>query len=260
MTWFRVDDRFHSHPKALAAGPAALGLWVIAGSWSAANLTDGFVPDHVLPRLADGAEELARTLVAAGLWRRCRGGYRFHDWSDYQETRDDRLRKRQRWRDKKARQRATGRAMGEGPQVRQQMSPGDTPEDSPRDSPGESHESPGYPNPNPYPNPDTSMSSSSLTVRNARTREDDEDIDQAITKLLAEHTGRTVTRDWAARVRHQLLDGRPVARPLPYIAEAIRRNPRAFLPPGTPPETCPTHLLPAPCRGCAADRKAGEGT
>jgi hypothetical protein len=83
VTWFKVDDSFHSHPKVLAASPAALGLWVVAGSWSGSNLSDGFVPDHVLPRLLPDAASLARDLVAAGLWKRTRGGYRFHDWNEF---------------------------------------------------------------------------------------------------------------------------------------------------------------------------------
>lgn len=87
--WFKVDDSFHSHPKVLATEPAALGLWVVAGAWSSANLTDGFVPDHALPRLAPDAATLARALVAAGLWTRTRGGYVFHDWCDYNPTRKD---------------------------------------------------------------------------------------------------------------------------------------------------------------------------
>jgi hypothetical protein len=86
MTWFKVDDAFHSHPKVLATDPAALGLWVVAGSWSSANLTDGFVPDHVLPRLLPDAATLARALVTNGLWRKVRGGHQFHDWAAYQPT------------------------------------------------------------------------------------------------------------------------------------------------------------------------------
>jgi hypothetical protein len=88
MTWFKVDDSFHSHPKVLAASPASLGLWVVAGSWSGSNLSDGFVPDHVLPRLLPDAASLARDLVTAGLWKRARGGYRFHDWADFNPQRD----------------------------------------------------------------------------------------------------------------------------------------------------------------------------
>jgi hypothetical protein len=83
LTWFKVDDSFHSHPKVLAASPAALGLWVVAGSWSGSNLSDGFVPDHVLPRLVPDSVTLAKELTTAGLWKRVRGGYRFHDWSDF---------------------------------------------------------------------------------------------------------------------------------------------------------------------------------
>jgi hypothetical protein len=81
MVWFKVDDTFHSHPKQMAASLAAVGLWSVAGSWSSNHLTDGFVPDHVIPSLSRGAPELAKELCAAGLWRRVRGGYQFHQWN-----------------------------------------------------------------------------------------------------------------------------------------------------------------------------------
>lgn len=80
MPWFRVDDGFHSHPKVLATSLAARGLWVSAGSWSSGHLTDGVVPDHVLASLG-GTPELAAELVAAGLWKRRRNGWQFHDWA-----------------------------------------------------------------------------------------------------------------------------------------------------------------------------------
>jgi hypothetical protein len=86
MVWFKVDDKFHSHNKVrkvLADDPAAIALWVVAGSWSADNLTDGFVPDHQLPWLIPtGADTLAQKLVTAGLWRRVRVGYKFHEWQE----------------------------------------------------------------------------------------------------------------------------------------------------------------------------------
>lgn len=100
MTWFKVDDSFHSHPKVLAAEPAALGLWVVAGTWSSANLTDGFVPDHVLPRLLPDAVKLAEQLVTCGLWRRARGGHRFHDWGDYNPSSEDVKREREAARER----------------------------------------------------------------------------------------------------------------------------------------------------------------
>lgn len=82
VPWFKVSDDFHSHPKAMAAGPAAVGLWVLAGSWSSANALGGFVPDYVLPRLSEDSTALARKLVAAGLWGKVKGGHRFHEWDE----------------------------------------------------------------------------------------------------------------------------------------------------------------------------------
>ena len=76
MTWFKVDDKFHDHRKVRIAGrgvakrrdAAALGLWVLAGSWSADNDTYGFVPSDMLFRWDDDGEELAKVLVGAQLW------------------------------------------------------------------------------------------------------------------------------------------------------------------------------------------------
>lgn len=100
MVWFKVDDRFYSHPKVLAAGAAAIGLWTMAGTWSSGNEKDGFVPDHVLPRLDADGPSLAQRLAAAGLWTRTRGGYLFHDWADYQPNSDSVVRKRKAARER----------------------------------------------------------------------------------------------------------------------------------------------------------------
>jgi hypothetical protein len=88
--WFKVDDSVVQHPKMVAAGPAAIGLWTLAGAWSCAHLTDGFVPDQVLPRLCEDSEASASALLEAGLWHRDdeRGGFVFHDWADYQPPSD----------------------------------------------------------------------------------------------------------------------------------------------------------------------------
>lgn len=115
MTWFKVDDSLHAHAKvskAMSEAPAALGLWLLAGSWCSANLTDGFVPDHKLPQLFPDAATLAPTLVAAGLWRRRRGGYQFHDWHDYNPSSDaikaDRNAARERMRKLREERKAAG--------------------------------------------------------------------------------------------------------------------------------------------------------
>lgn len=83
MPWFPVDDSFHSHPKVRATSPAALGLWVLAGSWSMCYLTDGRIKDTDLPLLLPDSATLADELVASRLWRRTRGGYVFNDWLEW---------------------------------------------------------------------------------------------------------------------------------------------------------------------------------
>jgi len=89
MTWFKVDDSFYDHPKVFDAPDCAVALWTRAGTWSARNLTDGFVPTGMPARLCDDPERAVRELINRGLWSRSRGGYQFHDWAQYQPTRDE---------------------------------------------------------------------------------------------------------------------------------------------------------------------------
>lgn len=85
MSWFKVDDRFWSHPKTAALSDGAVALWIRAGSWSAGHLTDGFVPDSTL-RFFRARRRSADELVAAGLWLIADGGFVFHDWAAYQPS------------------------------------------------------------------------------------------------------------------------------------------------------------------------------
>lgn len=87
MPWFRVDDDFALHPKAVAAGNAALGLWVRAGAYAAQYLTEGYVPAGMLSVLG-GKPKDARALVDAGLWLVVQGGWRFHQWEERQPTKE----------------------------------------------------------------------------------------------------------------------------------------------------------------------------
>jgi len=57
MTWFKVDDSLAGHPKPRRAGKQAMGLWVIAGSWCAQQLTNGVVPTHMLALLGGSAKD-----------------------------------------------------------------------------------------------------------------------------------------------------------------------------------------------------------
>lgn len=81
--WFRVDDKFHSHPKLVGASDAAVALWTLAGSWSSDHRTGGYVRHETLPTLRSGdVQGAAQELVRRGLWRRAVGGYAFHQWAE----------------------------------------------------------------------------------------------------------------------------------------------------------------------------------
>jgi hypothetical protein len=88
MPWFKVDDKLHDHRKSRKAGKSAMGVWVLAGSWSMDNDTDGFIPNDVIGRWGTKAD--AASLVAVGLWVTARHkgeeGWRFHDWSRFQPS------------------------------------------------------------------------------------------------------------------------------------------------------------------------------
>ena len=86
MTWFKVDDGFWSHPKSAPLSNNAVALWVRAGAYCCQHLTDGFVKASVLRMVGD--KDSAIELVASGLWIDVPGGWKFHDWDEYQETRD----------------------------------------------------------------------------------------------------------------------------------------------------------------------------
>lgn len=92
MPWFKVDDQFHSHPKARKAGLFALGLWSVSGSYSMAYKEDGFVPLWFVKSYPRG-EKAAADLVTARLWDSHEKdgieGYLFRDWADYQPTSEE---------------------------------------------------------------------------------------------------------------------------------------------------------------------------
>jgi hypothetical protein len=91
-----------------------MGVWVLAGSWSADNLEDGFVPASVLPRWGNTRD--AGRLVAAGLWRtgikNGEDGWWFHEWDQRQpmkvEVEKDRAANAERIRNWRRKRRETG--------------------------------------------------------------------------------------------------------------------------------------------------------
>ena len=96
MTWGKIDDQLAFHPKALAAGNEALGMWVRSLSYSCQMLTGGFISHEIVSAM--GGAKIAKKLVGAGLWLVAEGGYQFHDWEKYQPCAETEKIKRERTR------------------------------------------------------------------------------------------------------------------------------------------------------------------
>ena len=97
MPWIRLDDNFDEHPKMIQVGPVGMALFVAGLAYCNRNLTDGFIPERRLRALLQWDDEslarrstpvqIANRLVSAGLWERVEGGYKVHDYLDYQPSR-----------------------------------------------------------------------------------------------------------------------------------------------------------------------------
>ncbi|MET9729265.1 hypothetical protein ABZZ79_00940 [Streptomyces sp. NPDC006458] len=124
MAWLAVSDNAHSHPKMIAAGNAALGLWLRCGAYAAQHLTDGIVPGAIA-KMYGSKPQIAR-LLAAGLWHehghKCPhpkcvqpqpGDFYIHDYlAPYNPSRAEVEQKRDRAAEKKRKQRAAQDAQG----------------------------------------------------------------------------------------------------------------------------------------------------
>lgn len=128
MSWFKVDDMLAFNAKVVTAGNEAMGLWVRAGSWCAAQLKGGFVPDVMANAMRSPLANRCDidALVSAGLWHEVEGGYEFHDWDHYQPNAEQEREKRQkrsdagkrgaeaRWGDGNSHSNANGNRMANG--------------------------------------------------------------------------------------------------------------------------------------------------
>ena len=96
--WFKIDDQLAFHPKVMAAGNEAIGLWVRAGAWCSAYLTDGRIPKTVAHGMASdmaNAIALANGLLMAKLWLDDGDHYVFHDWDEFQPSASKELARRE---------------------------------------------------------------------------------------------------------------------------------------------------------------------
>lgn len=107
MIFAKVDVRLLNHPRALSAGPAAMGLWL----WSVLyvrgmELEEAIVPDMALRSVwgANGrvTSPWVKKLVEAGLWERVPVGFRIVRYQQSNELRSDIEARRERDRSRKA--------------------------------------------------------------------------------------------------------------------------------------------------------------
>lgn len=242
MPWFKVDDALSMHMKAFAAGNQALGLWVRAGSWSMHQLSDGFIPRGVVAALGGNWDDAA-ALINAGLWHEAPEGYQFHDWAEYQPTREQVLAERAAAAERKRQSRAKSR------------------KESHRDgggTAGGSHSSPSRPDPT---HGLTDYISQSNDEIRSETVIRELGIDpQRLIAHIREKTGRQVGFVAASGVALTVLArSENVAKPQAYVLAAITRDPqeiRDLLPTPTPKRDsmCGKHPeWPVPCEKCARE-------
>jgi len=122
MSWVKIDDGFCDHPKIAAVGAVGAWLQLQALCYCNRNLTDGFVPfgvaesflgrgvqrldtDERIWALAEtcgmagrdiGESPWPAMMVNARLWELAPGGYRIHDYKDYQRSKAEVLADRKR--------------------------------------------------------------------------------------------------------------------------------------------------------------------
>jgi hypothetical protein len=251
MTWFKIDDGFWSHPKVLELSDEAVALWVRAGSYCAGHLTDGEVKRATL-RILGAQQDAATELVLAGLWDLTGDTWSFHDWDQYQPTKDQVLADRAAATERKRKSRGVSR----------------------RDSHSDtavshtvSHASPSRPVPT---RPLTDYVSQSGDDR--QTEQQSAAIIQGLgidpSKLrthIEAKAGTTASATEAMRIATEILArGGDITHPQRYVLSSITKNPdeirtslRATRPASRPerePE-CDIHAgYPLPCHRCAQEQ------
>lgn len=103
MTWVRLDDSFFMNAKTASASSPAKLLYLAGLCYCAAQLTDGFICDAVLPALCAQVQAKrpnAPELVSLGLWKQVEGGYQVPDYLDYNPARDQVLKRRDKDRER----------------------------------------------------------------------------------------------------------------------------------------------------------------
>ena len=87
----KMDDRVRTHPKIVRAGVSGW-LWFCGTCYCREHLTDGFIPEEAVEMLAPGMsrpQAHINRLLEVGLWHREPGGYRVHDFLQWNPSKAD---------------------------------------------------------------------------------------------------------------------------------------------------------------------------
>ncbi len=89
MSWARLDDGWHDHPKTVAAGPEAAGVWAMCLTWAykqrKKSAHPGVVPDDVVKRFGGrrSSQIIRRLHEVRYLDDHTEHGWPIHDFADY---------------------------------------------------------------------------------------------------------------------------------------------------------------------------------
>ena len=248
-TYFRMAVDLPENRKIAAVGGDAGWLHVCAIAYASRNLTDGLVPQALVPRLSDRKQplKLAKLLLSHDLWhepghacKRCpqpgTGEYIIHDYLEHQRSAEEAQESRT----------AMGQGGTLGNHKRWHVARGRIDPDCPYCTPPESGTRSGV-DQDPDREGDSGTRSGSHRASIAESESEGE-IDKSFTSLgdqsadrsdrvpddpilimiiqtLYAQTDCVVSADWAVKVRNNILTGQPVANPVAYVKAVIEREP-----------------------------------
>lgn len=92
MPWVKLDDAFFDHPKIANLSDTAAVAFLRSICYANRNLTDGFIP---MRKAREFAKRKAAAELAPSLWEVVEGGFRIHDYLDYQPSKSQVLAERE---------------------------------------------------------------------------------------------------------------------------------------------------------------------
>lgn len=107
MDWVKLSARYYLDPAIVNADADTEVMFTRAIAYAGDQETHGFVPAGMLPALCRRRryETCVEALVAAGLWRPVRGGYKITRWQEWQSELEAIVARRSADRDRKRRER-----------------------------------------------------------------------------------------------------------------------------------------------------------